>query len=561
MRNIIAFILPMLILNIIFAQTPEKLSYQAIVRNSSNLLISNTQVGMKISILQGSVSGSAVYEETQTPTTNINGLVSIEIGNGTVVSGNFSTIDWATGPYFIKTETDPSGGTSYSITGTSQLLSVPYALHAKTAESISGGITETDPIFTAHPANNISATNISNWNSAYGWGNHATAGYLTSYTETDPIFTAHTAHGITTTNINNWNTAYGWGNHATAGYLTSYTETDPIFTAHVAHGITSTNINNWNTAFGWGNHAGLYRPISYVPAWSEITSNPFSISTPANNQLLKYNNVSGKWENWTPSFITAEVDGSVTNEIELPTQTGNSGKFLTTDGTVPAWSLITKTAVGLGNVENTTLSTWPGSTNIITTGTITSGIWQGTAITATYIDNLPASKITSGIFDNARINWAAPGNIGSTTPTSGAFTSLSANSGLIVSNGNVNIKPSGSSGTNGQVLTTDGSGNATWQSVSASRSIRTANSNVTLTSTDEVVIVNGAYTITLPATPTNGQILYICGANSSAYIYTNGRALRAANTNYAAGNYSFTDLDNFSILIYDSSANVWHLRL
>jgi uncharacterized protein (TIGR02145 family) len=83
---------------------------------------------MQISILQTSSSGTAVYVETQTPITNANGLASIEIGGGTLVSGNFASINWANGPYFIKTETDPNGGTSYSITGTSQLLSVPYAL-------------------------------------------------------------------------------------------------------------------------------------------------------------------------------------------------------------------------------------------------------------------------------------------------------------------------------------------------------------------------------------------------------------------------------------------------
>jgi hypothetical protein len=90
---------------------------------------------MRISILQTSSSGTAVYVETQTPITNANGLASIEIGGGTLVSGNFTTINWANGPYFIKTETDPNGGTNYSITGTSQLLSVPYAFYSKTTSS------------------------------------------------------------------------------------------------------------------------------------------------------------------------------------------------------------------------------------------------------------------------------------------------------------------------------------------------------------------------------------------------------------------------------------------
>jgi uncharacterized protein (TIGR02145 family) len=110
-----------------YGQAPSKMSYQAVIRNSSNTLVSNQPVGMRISILQGSASGTAVYVETQTPTTSDNGLVSIEIGGGTVVSGNISTMDWANGPYFIKTETDATGGSNYSITGTSQLLSVPYA--------------------------------------------------------------------------------------------------------------------------------------------------------------------------------------------------------------------------------------------------------------------------------------------------------------------------------------------------------------------------------------------------------------------------------------------------
>ena len=117
-----------------FAQAPEKMSYQAVVRCSDNVLVSNLPVGMQISILQTTATGTAVYVETQRPTTNVNGLVSLEIGTGTTTD-DFSTIDWSTGPYFIKIETDPEGGSDYTITGTSQLLSVPYALYAKTAKT------------------------------------------------------------------------------------------------------------------------------------------------------------------------------------------------------------------------------------------------------------------------------------------------------------------------------------------------------------------------------------------------------------------------------------------
>ncbi len=143
-----------------FGQSPNGMSYQAVIRDASDNLVTSQAVGMQISILQGSASGTAVYVETQTPTSNVNGLVSIEIGGGV----GFDTIDWANGPYFIKTETDPAGGTSYTITGTSQLLSVPYALHAKTTDSIAGGITETDPIFGASIASGITGTDTANWN-------------------------------------------------------------------------------------------------------------------------------------------------------------------------------------------------------------------------------------------------------------------------------------------------------------------------------------------------------------------------------------------------------------
>lgn len=115
------------------AQVPEKMSYQAIVRNNSGQILTNQSIGIRASILQGSPAGAAVYSERLTGNTNINGLITMELGTGTVLSGNFSTIDWSTGNYYLKTETDPTGGTTYTITGTSQLLSVPYAMYAKTA--------------------------------------------------------------------------------------------------------------------------------------------------------------------------------------------------------------------------------------------------------------------------------------------------------------------------------------------------------------------------------------------------------------------------------------------
>jgi len=136
MKKLFTVLVAVILTATLWAQSPQKMSYQAVIRNASNNSVVNTIISMKISIIHGSISGTAVYVETQNPTTNANGLVSIEIGGGTIVSGNFASINWANGPYYIKTETDPTGGNNYTIIGTSQLLSVPYALHAKTADSI-----------------------------------------------------------------------------------------------------------------------------------------------------------------------------------------------------------------------------------------------------------------------------------------------------------------------------------------------------------------------------------------------------------------------------------------
>lgn len=133
------------------AQAPQKMSYQAVVRNATGNLVTSVPVGIRISILQGSSSGTSVYTETHNTATNSNGLVSIEIGAGSIVSGNFSNIDWGNGTYFVKTETDPNGGSNFTISGTSQLLSVPYALYAGNVRNfgratiyISGVITDSE---------------------------------------------------------------------------------------------------------------------------------------------------------------------------------------------------------------------------------------------------------------------------------------------------------------------------------------------------------------------------------------------------------------------------------
>jgi hypothetical protein len=115
------------------------MSYQAIVRNSSDALVQNSPIGMRVTILQGSTTGTPVYVETHSTITNENGLLTIQIGGGTIISGTYENgIFWAGGPYFIKTEIDPLGGTAYSITSTSELLSVPFSNYAHVSGVLAG---------------------------------------------------------------------------------------------------------------------------------------------------------------------------------------------------------------------------------------------------------------------------------------------------------------------------------------------------------------------------------------------------------------------------------------
>jgi len=112
------------------AQSPERFSYQAVIRDADDDLIRNAPVGIRIQILEESAFGNAVYVETQSVNTNSNGLVSFIIGDGNVVQGDLTNVDWANKNHFIKTEVDPTGGDNYALSGTSELLSVPYALYA-----------------------------------------------------------------------------------------------------------------------------------------------------------------------------------------------------------------------------------------------------------------------------------------------------------------------------------------------------------------------------------------------------------------------------------------------
>jgi len=184
MKKQILFLIGLIVTNILLAQVPQGISHQAVIRDANNELVANSTIGIQVSILQGGAEGAAVYIETHTPVSNANGLITYIIGDGAVESGVFAEIDWSAGPYFLKTEADPTGGTNYTITGVTELMSVPYALHAKTVDSMSFDFEEEDPVFMESPASGIISEDIDNWDAAFNWGDHGEEGYLTEEVQT-----------------------------------------------------------------------------------------------------------------------------------------------------------------------------------------------------------------------------------------------------------------------------------------------------------------------------------------------------------------------------------------
>ena len=247
-KSFILFVVAMVATLTVWAQVPQTLTYQAVVRDGNGRLICNSNVGVRISILQGSESGVAVYSDQQTVRTNANGLFTLLIGTP---ENSIVGIDWAAGPYYLKSEIDHTGGSNYTLATVQQMFSVPYALRAHTADSLIGGVStnETDPVFSAwdkdyndlinRPTIPTMVSELTN-----------DAGYLTFFTESQILSISNDTIFLTGGSFVKLPAGFSGDyndlankpiipivpNNVSeftndAGYLTSYTETDPVFTA------------------------------------------------------------------------------------------------------------------------------------------------------------------------------------------------------------------------------------------------------------------------------------------------------------------------------------------
>lgn len=213
MKKVLSIFLLVLSLQAI-AQAPQKISYQAVARNTAGLIVANQAIAVKAEILDANQT-TVLYAETHNVTTSQFGLFNLAVGGGTVVSGTFSTIDWGTGNKFIRTSVDLTGGTAYQLMGMSQLLSVPYALYAAKTNLVAGtGISITG-------GNTIAATSGSQWlsdtygiyyqNSAGGIGVGGSTESLTAFTATQTS-TFGTGAAASFKSNNGWQTAVSFNN-------------------------------------------------------------------------------------------------------------------------------------------------------------------------------------------------------------------------------------------------------------------------------------------------------------------------------------------------------------
>ncbi len=356
----------------IHAQPPQAFKYQAAARDNAGNILANQNVSFKMSILQGTLPGTVVYCETHAVTTNYLGLVTLDIGRGTVISGDFNAISWGSTPFFMKTELDPAGGSAFINMGTSELLSVPYALYSEQSGNPPGwsltGNSETDP-----SANFLGTTDNKPLKLRV---NNILSGII------DPTLN-NTSFGINslfsnTSGINN--TAYGQG--------ALFTNTTGSNNTLIGSGsdVSSNAISNatgigYNTLVTGSNQVRLgnndVTSLFCQGAYNATTANPSNLYVDASGQIMRstsandhvrlhlMNSVSDhSATNWRMFYSNGM--GSV-SELEL----GNSGQILQSNGNSAAPSWTTMATESDGVIGNEVLDASAGG------GLLRSGVGTG----------------------------------------------------------------------------------------------------------------------------------------------------------------------------------------
>ena len=436
-----------------FSQAPQKINFQSILRNTNGEVVANKAVSLRISILSGSITGNTVYSETHGKTTDASGLISLQIGNGTVINGAFSTILWGNAAYFIKLEADFNGGINYVLLGTQELMSVPYALYAsKTDTSVLNfanrfsskvNISDTATMLTNYRNGLNNKLNTSDtffmlanyWTGLNNKVNIAdTSNMLNPYlrkvdamanVETDPVFNSSIAKGISVIDTAYWNRKINPSDTATM--LNPYLKKSDF-----PLGTTTGNIQYWNGTT-WVNLVpglpgqSLIITATGIPSWSGAAY-PTLTTTAISSITSTSANAGGNISSDGGASVSARglVYGTTSNptlsNTVLSVGSGTGGFSGTISGLIPNTTFYVRAyatnSAGTGYGNEITFQTLPVAVPTLVT-TDASGITQTTVTSGGTIGNDGGAIVTErGIVFGTSINPT----ISNTKVTSGSGT-------------------------------------------------------------------------------------------------------------------------------------------
>lgn len=460
----------MLIPAVFSAQSPSEFKYQAVIRDANGSLLVNQQISIKVSILSGSAIGNTVYSETHTLGTNGYGVASITVGSGTVGSGVFENITWSTDDHFLKTELDISGGNNYQFMGTSEILSVPYANHAKTSATAiddndksssneiqqltlqgnqlvlsngGGSVTLSGTIdLDADPTNELQALSLSNDTLYLSNGN---------YVVLPPDADGDSSNELQTLSINNNDISISNGNTISLPPIPVNNDNDS------SNELQNLSINNNTISISNGNSVTL-PPDGDSDATNEIQnlslnnnnlsiSGSNSVNLPANNdnsstnelQNLTLNNNNLSISNGNSVNLPANNDNSSTNELQtlsyqnntLSISNGNSISLGSSNFSLEnpdGFKNMVPFTLAAGDTSGTTpvvpSATWPSVSSLYTAEYI---VPQGKNL---YINNYITTSFYDGHCGQNHINWSTTLSINSTVMFAG-MSNFNASYGIV----------------------------------------------------------------------------------------------------------------------------------